>query len=102
VRHDAVEVPGNGLPFACAEDEAEFWSVLERVVLEDITPTGYGLLPEELAGDESTIECIPLGRRGTRSVTVSLEDPIWARRAKIWCQALATLTLFEIGHDLNL
>lgn len=92
-----MEVPRNRSPFACAQDEAEFWSVLERVILEDITPTGYGLLPEEFAeeGGEPATECIPIGRRGTRFVTISLAEPIWATRAKIWCQALATLTAFE-------
>ena len=95
-----MEVPGRGSPFGHAEDEAKFWSVLEHVLLEDITPIGYGLLPEEHAtgGGESTTEYIPIGRRGARFITVSLADPAWARRARIWCQALATLTLFLLGR----
>ncbi|KIK11193.1 hypothetical protein PISMIDRAFT_123142 [Pisolithus microcarpus 441] len=95
VRHEAVEVPGKGSPFACVEDEVEFWSLLDHVILEDIIPTGYGLLAGE--GDDSTIELIPIGRRGARSVAVSLTEPVWARRAKTWCQALAVLTLFDAG-----
>ncbi|KAI6156564.1 hypothetical protein BKA82DRAFT_814196 [Pisolithus tinctorius] len=94
VCHEAVEVPGKGLPFACVKDEAEFWSVLDRVVIEDITPAGYGD-DHGTEGDESTEEHIAIGRQGTRFVTVSLAEPIWARRAKTWCQALAVLTLFN-------
>ncbi|KAI6001046.1 hypothetical protein F5J12DRAFT_713658 [Pisolithus orientalis] len=94
VRHEAVEVPGKGSPFACVKDEAEFWSVLDRVVIEDITPAGYGD-DHGSEGDESTEEHIAIGRQGTRFVTVSLAEPIWARRAKTWCQALAVLTLFD-------
>jgi len=97
VHHQAVEVPRNRSPFASAQDEAEFWSMLERVILEDITPTGYGLLPEEFAEEdgEPATEYIPIGRHGTRFVTISLAEPVWATRAKIWCQALATFTAFE-------
>ncbi|KAI6039376.1 hypothetical protein EDC04DRAFT_2517787, partial [Pisolithus marmoratus] len=47
VCHEAVEVPSSGSPFACVEDEAKFWSSLDHVILEDITPMGYGLLPDE-------------------------------------------------------
>jgi len=103
VRHEAVEVPGKGSPFTCVEEEAEFWSVLDNVMLEDITPTGYGLLPEEDAtqGVKSTVEHIPIGRCGTQFVTVSLADPVWARRVKTWCEALTVLTLFDIGCSFN-
>ena len=71
--------------------------MLECVILEDITPTGYGLLPEEFAEEdgEPATEYIPIGQRGTRFVTISLAEPIWTTWAKIWCQALATLTAFE-------
>jgi len=71
--------------------------MLERVILEDITPTGYGLLPEEFAEEdgEPATEYIPIGRHGTLFVTISLAEPVWATQAKIWCQALATFTAFE-------
>lgn len=96
VHHEAVEVPGKGSPFTCVEAEAEFWSVLDQVMLEDITPTGYGLLEEDVTqGVESTVEHIPIGRHGTQFVTVSLADPVWTRQAKTWCQALTILTLFD-------
>jgi len=103
VCHEAVEVPGKGSPFTCVEEEAEFWSVLDNVMLEDITPTGYGLLLEEDAtqGVESTVEHLPIGRHRTQFVTVSLADPIWARRVKTWCQVLAVLTFFDIGYSFN-
>ncbi|KAI5988690.1 hypothetical protein EDC04DRAFT_2912449 [Pisolithus marmoratus] len=81
VCHEAVEVPGSGSPFACVEDEAKFWSLLDHVILEDITPMGYGLLLDE-DGDESTQEHISIG-------------PTWLRQAKTWCQALAVFTLFD-------
>ncbi|KIM59844.1 hypothetical protein SCLCIDRAFT_27077 [Scleroderma citrinum Foug A] len=98
VHHEVVEVPGKGSPFTCVEDEAKFWSVLDHVMLEDITLTGYGLLSED---DELTVEHIPIGRRGTKFVTVSLAEPVWARQAKTWCQALAVLTLFDASGYFN-
>jgi len=97
VRHEAVEVPGKGSPFMSVEDETEFWSVLDHVMLENIVPTWYGLLSEgdEIEGGESTLEHIPIGRCGTKYVTVSLAEPVWAKWAKTWCQALTVLTLFD-------
>ncbi|KAI5983642.1 hypothetical protein EDD15DRAFT_2115336, partial [Pisolithus albus] len=47
VRHEAVEVLGKGSPCSSVEDEAEFWSLLDHVILEDITSTGCGLLLHE-------------------------------------------------------
>ena len=80
---EASLVPGKGLPFTCVEAEAEFWSVLDQVMLEDIMPTGYGLLEEDVTqGVESTVEHIPIGQHGTQFVTVSLADPVWTRWAK--------------------
>ncbi|KAH7919859.1 hypothetical protein BV22DRAFT_1022259, partial [Leucogyrophana mollusca] len=103
VRHDGVEVPENGNPFQSDNDEARFFSVLTRVVEEDITPEGYGLLPEERQEEDgSTVEILRLGRRGGKQIHISLAHPIWHQRAKLWCQALSVLTLFEAdGHFTN-
>ena len=103
VCHEAVEVPGKGSPFISVEDETKFWLVLDHVMLENTVLTWYGLLSEgdEIEGGESTLEHIPIGYHGTKYVTVSLAEPVWARRAKTWCQVLTVLTLFDASGYFN-
>ncbi|KAL4080552.1 hypothetical protein J3A83DRAFT_4084310 [Scleroderma citrinum] len=99
VYHEAIPVPSCNSLFACTNDKAEFWSVFENVMLKDITPAGYGLLPHELKADSSnsTLEFVSVGQHGAKSITVSLADPVWVKHARTWCQGLVVLTLFEIS-----
>ncbi|KAL4062736.1 hypothetical protein J3A83DRAFT_4039755, partial [Scleroderma citrinum] len=48
VYHEAIPVPSCNSLFACTDNKAEFCSVFENVMLKNITPAGYGLLPHEL------------------------------------------------------
>ena len=101
VHHEAVVVPDWKSPFTCIDDETEFWSVLDNAILEDIVPTGYGPLPDEHeADDDRAMEYITVGWHRNKVFSVSLADPIWAKHAQTWCQALAVLTLFELDGYL--
>ncbi|KAH7906323.1 hypothetical protein BJ138DRAFT_1016435, partial [Hygrophoropsis aurantiaca] len=96
VLHDAVEVPVLGNPFGSEHDEGLFFQVLEGLVAQGITPVGYKLLPEEQDADDQTmVEVLQVGRKRANVLKISLIDPIWHHRAKLWAQALSTLTLFE-------
>ncbi|KIJ06238.1 hypothetical protein PAXINDRAFT_20559 [Paxillus involutus ATCC 200175] len=80
VRHEAVEVPARPSPFT-VEDEEAFFSILERIINENIVPDGYGLLEGEIdEEDAEMVEIIPFGTRGSKSFAVSLTDPIWTAR----------------------
>ncbi|KAG1781732.1 hypothetical protein EV702DRAFT_962584 [Suillus placidus] len=96
VRHAAVEVPGKKSPFVTQEDENLFFSKVEQIVVEGIIPEGYGLLPgEQDDEDAAMIEVLQFGRRGTKSIVVSLSDSVWEARATLWCQGLSALSLFK-------
>lgn len=43
---------------------------------------------------DPTFETITFGRRGSKELHVSLAEPIWFDRAKLWCQALLVLSYF--------
>ncbi|KAG1867245.1 hypothetical protein DFJ58DRAFT_654437, partial [Suillus subalutaceus] len=95
IRHAAVEVPGKKSPFETQHDENLFFSTVEQIVTEGIVPEGYGLLPDEQGDDAAMIEVLQFGRRRTKSITISLSDPIWEAHATLWCQGLSALSLFE-------
>ncbi|KAG1797279.1 uncharacterized protein BJ212DRAFT_1289771, partial [Suillus subaureus] len=93
--HAAVEVPGKKSPFETQHDENLFFSTVEQIVTKSIVPEGYGLLPDEQGDDAAMIEVLQFGRHGTKSITVSLSDPIWEAHATLWCQGLSALYLFK-------
>ncbi|KAG1879192.1 hypothetical protein F4604DRAFT_1579559, partial [Suillus subluteus] len=96
VRHAAIEVPGKKSPFVTRHDENLFFSTVEQIVIEGIVPEGYGLLPGEQDDDDAAMtEVLQFGRRGTKSVIVSLSDAVWEACATLWCQGLSALSLFE-------
>jgi len=96
IRHAAVEVPGIGSPFITQHDEDQFFSTVNQIATEGIIPEGYDLLPDEQDdNDMSMVEVLQFGRRGMKSITVSLSDTIWEARAALWCQASSVLSLFE-------
>ena len=76
-----IEVPDNRNPFADNSNaESMFFRVLAEVVREEITPAGYGLLPEE--SDEEgypDVEVLRVGRQMKKKILVSLAHPIWAQ-----------------------
>ncbi|KAJ7234973.1 hypothetical protein C8J57DRAFT_1439477 [Mycena rebaudengoi] len=97
IRHDAIEVPDHRNPFGDDEEmENRFFAVLREVMEHNITPAGYGLLPEEW--DEEgypDVEILTAGKQGKTKIRVSLANPIWARRAKLWVQGLKVLSHFN-------
>ncbi|KAI5995479.1 hypothetical protein EDD15DRAFT_2165128 [Pisolithus albus] len=90
VNHAAIHVPEHGNPFD-TEAEINFFIGLREVVAQDVTPENLGLTPAEWFSDEYPLfETIRIGRR--KDVDISLADPIWYSRARLWCQALSTLS----------
>ncbi|KAJ6479427.1 hypothetical protein C8R47DRAFT_1285488 [Mycena vitilis] len=98
VRHEAIEVPDHRNPFSeNPGEEDRFWAVLAEVVGQDISPAGYGLLPEEWDDDGyPDVEILKMGKLMKTEIRISLANPIWTRRAKFWVQALNVL-----GHFVN-
>ncbi|KAF8119402.1 hypothetical protein EV363DRAFT_1177992, partial [Boletus edulis] len=93
--HEAVHVPLPGNPFTSAKKEAQFYDVLHQTIIHDITPENFGLMDSEWEdGDYPIYEMIHVGRRASKDLHVSLAEPIWYDRARLWCQALVTLQLF--------
>lgn len=96
VRHKAVEVPEEMSPFRIDTHEADFFALLENVIAQDIVPEGYGLLPGELDDEDvEMVEVLRFGLRGTKSIVISLTEPIWAARTKLWAQAIDLLSIFN-------
>ena len=96
VHHEAVRVPSHRNPFGDVEKEVQFFNVLHRVITEDVTPDHVGLTPEEWGSDHyPAYETIRLGHRGSKELRVSLAEPIWYYRARLWCQALMSLSFFS-------
>ena len=78
VRHKAVEVPEEMSPFRIDTHEADFFALLENVIARGIVPEGYGLLPGELDDEDvEMVEVLRFGLRGTKSIVISLTEPIW-------------------------
>ena len=78
------------------EDEEEFFHIFRRLVDEDVRPEGYGLLEEELDDDEAEmIEVIPFGTQRSKTLTISLTDPVWSAWITIWAQAVELLSVFQ-------
>jgi len=68
-----------------------FFTGLREVLAQDVTPDSFGLTPTEWpSGEYPLFETIRVGRR--KDIDISLADPIWYSRARLWCQALFTLT----------
>jgi hypothetical protein len=91
VAHNGIEVPSHRSPFS-KEDESAFFETLAQAVQLNITPAGYGVLPEEwIDGLYPSFEELIVGRR-RRAFRISLSDEIWLQRARLWVQGLAVLT----------
>ena len=97
IRHEGVAVPQHGNPFTKASAEDQFWRVLREVVQDNVVPGGVGLYLEEWEGGVyPSYEVVRVGNRGTREIQVSLSDPIWQQRAKLWGQALTVLSITQM------
>ncbi|KAJ8580247.1 hypothetical protein M405DRAFT_753501 [Rhizopogon salebrosus TDB-379] len=100
VRHEAIKVPSQRDPFGDDETQEQFFAVLAEVVSKCITPAHCRLTPDEWEGDGYPIfETIHAGRRGSKELQVSLAEPIWFHRAKLWCQGLLVLTTFLADRE---
>lgn len=97
VWHEAIDVPDHRNPFSDdAAAEEKFFSVLAEVVRQEITPAGYGLLPEEWDEDGyPDVEILSAGKQMKRKISVSLANPIWTQRARLWVQGLNVLSHFN-------
>jgi len=93
VRHEGIHVSEGQSLFPSSEHKAQFFSTLQHAVENKFVPHGYGtLLYEWKDGHYPINEDISIGNRGSRQLTISLEHPIWLARARLWAQALHTLT----------
>jgi hypothetical protein len=91
IRHEGVDVAQHRSPFT-ADEAAAFARALKTVLDEDIVPSGYGILEEEWdEGVYPDVEVLKTRRKGGKVFVVSLAEPIWKARAKLWCQAVAIL-----------
>jgi hypothetical protein len=91
VAHDGIEVPSHRSPFS-GNGESLFFETLAQAVQHNLTPLGYGVLPEEwIDGVYPSFEEIHIGRR-RQAFRISLSDDIWLQRAKLWVQGLTVLT----------
>ncbi|KAL4065547.1 hypothetical protein V8B97DRAFT_1875227 [Scleroderma yunnanense] len=100
VNHQAVHVPSHRNPFRSNEEEAIFFTRFHEVVTQDITPDNFGLTPTEWGSEQyPTLETICIGHRAAKDVNISLADPIWYSRARLWCQALSALSFYLLSID---
>lgn len=87
--HEAVEAPKHRNPLKPLGLEDVFVQALQRFQDDDIIPSGYGLDADEWGPDGYPVEeIIPVGRKGTKSLQVTLPVNIWKPRAELWVQAL--------------
>ena len=91
IRHEAVDVPANELPFAEADILDVFCAALDAVQENGILPSGLGIQAEEWDEGYPASEVIRRGRRGTREQVISLPVEIWRPRAERWCQGLSVM-----------
>ncbi|KAG2067983.1 hypothetical protein BDR04DRAFT_1158485 [Suillus decipiens] len=78
VHHEAISVLSQRKPFVNNKTHQQFSAVLAKVVAEDITPCYCKLTADEWEGNEYPIfETIPVGRRGSKELYVSLAESIW-------------------------
>jgi hypothetical protein len=95
IRHEPIGVPDHRNPFSDNETEALFFQTLQEIVEADVVPAGYGLFPNEWEEDRYPLfETLKVGRRGGKSIIISLAAPIWRQRAVLWAQAVNLLTRF--------
>ena len=96
INHEAIHhVPLHQNPFRSDEEEVLFFSDLRQTISQDLMPAGFGLTPEEWeSGVYPMAETIRIGHHAAKYVEVSLADPIWCSRARLWCQSLSTLSFY--------
>ncbi|KAL4064112.1 hypothetical protein V8B97DRAFT_1876228 [Scleroderma yunnanense] len=100
VNHQAVHVPSHRNPFRSNEEEAIFFTRFHEVVTQDITPDNFGLTPTEWGSEQYlTLETIRIGHCAAKDINISLADPIWYSRARLWCQALSALSFYLLSID---
>jgi hypothetical protein len=96
IKHAAIEVPSHGNNFLDNDTEFTFFATLENIVNDDIIPAGYGLLPGEWDGGMYPVfETLQARKRNGKEMRISLEEPIWYRRAILWGQAINLLYHFQ-------
>ncbi|KAG2157542.1 hypothetical protein DEU56DRAFT_722171, partial [Suillus clintonianus] len=101
VHHEAVGVPSHRITFGTdKETQEQFFAVLAEVITKQITPAHCRLTPDEWEGEVYPVfETICAGQRGSKELQVSLTEPIWFHRVKLWCQALLVLTTFLANRE---
>ena len=93
INHAAISVPAHWNPFNHNEAEVSYFKGLCEVVVQDVTPDGFGLTPVEWPSDEYPLfETIHIGCR--KYADISLADPVWYSQAHLWSQAVSTLTFY--------
>ena len=93
--HKAVPVPPAGRLFHDDERAAQFYAVLWQVIEHDITPENFGLVHSEWEdGCYPVYKTILVGGHASKELHISLAEPIWYNQARLWCQAIATLSHF--------
>ena len=98
VNHEVVLVPSHQNPF-WSNEEAIFFAGLQEVITQNITPDNFGLTPAEWGSDQyPVLETIHVGQHAVKDVDVSLAEPIWYTRARLWCQALSALSFYLLMH----
>jgi hypothetical protein len=94
IRHEPIGVPDHRNVFD-DETEALFFSTLQEIVEANVMPAGYGLFPDEWEEDRYPLfETLKVGKRGSKSIVISLAAPIWRQRAVLWAQAVNLPTRF--------
>ena len=93
INHVAISVPIHRNPFDHNEVEVTFFMGLREVVIQDVTPDGFGLTPVEWLSDEYPLfETMCIGCH--KYVDISLADPVWYSWARLWSQVVSTLTFY--------
>ena len=98
VNHEVVLVPSHQNPF-WSNEEAIFFAGLQEVITQNITLDNFGLTSAKWGSDQYPMfETIHVGQHAVKDVDVSLAEPIWYTRARLWCQALSALSFYLLMH----
>lgn len=100
--HEPVAVPKHRGPFTTDASHVAFQGLVTSLLQQNAIPSGYGMLPEEWDDDYPPYEPIYSGRRGGRTLDISLPDHIWRPRAEVWVQALHSMNEVLALEDTNM
>ena len=92
IRHDAVSVSPNMLPFKDETTFTLFVEVLSHLREASYTPPGLLVHDDEWGEEEYPItEVIAGGIRGKKPIELDLPPDIWYPRAILWAQSLTAM-----------